>query len=359
MESFTVIYVNGYIILKKPPTIREVAERAGVSIATVSRAMNHSGPVSIKTRELIDRVITDSGFRPNNIGRQLKTSRTHTIGVLVPSLTNPIFADAVAGIEEAAGQSGYNVLLSSSGYSAQKEVAAVDTFLSSRVEGLVLTVADEESSHALDSVASSGLPFVLLFNPVKPTSYSTVSIDNRQAAHDLTTGLLELGHQRIAMIAGKLSESDRSIERRAGLEDSLGQHGLAPVEIVEVGFENPDLGSRIMRLSNSVNPPTAYFCSTDVLAISTIRVLARMGKRVPDDVSVTGFDGISIGEWLTPSLATAVQPAGDMGEWAAKHLLERINHNEPVTNLVLPYRIRPGESWGPVSTSLRAGQTLS
>ena len=109
-------------------------------------------------------------------------------------------------------------------------------------------------------------------------------------------------------------------------------------------------------LDNGANPPTAYFCSTDVLAISTMRVLVRMGKRVPDDVSVTGFDGISIGEWLTPSLATAVQPAGDMGEWAAKHLLGRINHKEPVTNLVLPYRIRPGESWGPVSTSLRVGQ---
>ena len=340
----------------KSLTIREVAKRAGVSTATVSRVMNDSGPVSVRTRELIDQVISDSGFRPNNLGRQLKTSRTHTIGVLVPSLTNPIFADAVAGIEAAAGENGYNVLLSSSGYSTQKEVAAVETFLSSQVEGLVLTVADEESSPAIDSVARSGLPFVLLFNPVKRTGYSTVSIDNRQAACNLTTGLIELGHQRIAMIAGKLSESDRSIERRAGFEDSLGQHGLAPVEIVEVGFENPDLGSEILRLSNDANPPTAYFCSTDVLAISTMRVLVRMGKRVPDDVSVTGFDGISIGEWLTPSLATAVQPAGDMGEWAAKHLLGRINHKEPVTNLVLPYRIRPGESWGPVSTSLRVGQ---
>lgn len=320
--------------------------------------MNNSGPVSSKTRELINRVIHDSGFRPNNIGRQLKTARTRTIGVLVPSLKNPIFADAVAGIERAAGRNGYNVLLSSSSYSASKEITAVETFLSSRVEGLILTVADEEKSLALDALASAGLPFVLMFNPVKPTSYSTVSIDNRRAAYELVDALLELGHCRIAMIAGKLSESDRSIERQAGYEDALRGHNLASIEIVEVGFETTDLSAQIVELNSVDNAPTAYFCSTDVLAISAIRALAQIGKRVPDDVSVVGFDGISIGEHLIPSLSTAVQPAEDMGEWAAKHLLERIDNNEPVTNLVLPYRIRPGESWGPPSTSLGSDQPL-
>ena len=170
----------------------------------------------------------------------------------------------------------------------------METFLSSRVEGLILTVADEEKSLALDALASTGLPFVLMFNPVKPTSYSTVSIDNRRAAYELVDALFELGHCRIAMIVGKLSESDRSIERQAGYEDALREHDLQSIEIVEVGFETTDLSSQIVELNSGANAPTAYFCSTDVLAISAIRALAQIGKRVPDDVSVVGFDGISI-----------------------------------------------------------------
>ena len=136
--------------------------------------------------------------------------------MLIPSLQNPIFADAAAAIERTAGCNGYNVLLASSAYSADKEISAVETFLNSRLEGLVLVVANEEKSRALDSLTATGLPFILMFNPVKPTSYSTVSIDNRRATRELVEALLELDHRRTAMIAGKLSESDLSIERQAG-----------------------------------------------------------------------------------------------------------------------------------------------
>lgn len=330
--------------MKKPLTIKEVATQAGVSVATVSRAVNQSGPVSLQTRSIIDKVINESGFRPNNIGRQLKTARTHTIGVLVPSLKNPIFADAVNGIECAANIKGYNVLLASSGYCANKERCAVETFLNSRVEGLVLTVTDEEKSPALSSLSSAGIPFVLMFNPVKKTSYSTISIDNRKAAFELVCNMLRLGHRRIAMIAGKFSESDRSIERQAGYQDALKHYGVDQISITEVGFENQDVSEQITTLHNSKNSPTAYFCSTDIIAIATIRALTQIGKNVPADVSVVGFDGISVGEWLTPSLTTAVQPAEQMGEWAMQHLIERIDDDEPIRNLVLPYKLRTGES---------------
>jgi len=317
---------------------------AGVSAATVSRAVNGSGPVSIETRAIIDRVINESGFRPNSIGRQLKTARTHTIGVLVPSLKNPIFADAVNGIECAAKNKGYNVLLASSGYSTERESSAVETFLNSRVEGLVLTVTDEAKSPALTILSSAGIPFVLMFNPVKNSSYSTISIDNRKAAFELVCNILELGHRRIAMIAGRFSESDRSVERQAGYQDALRHYGIDQVSITEVGFENQDISEQINALHEAKNSPTAYFCSTDVIAIATIRALTQLGKNVPTDVSVVGFDGISLGEWLTPSLTTAVQPAEQMGEWAMKHLIERIDDDETVKNLVLPYHLRHGES---------------
>lgn len=329
------------------PTIREVAQRAGVSVATVSRVVNLSGPVSDKTRHSVNQAIRESGFRPNSIGRQLKTARTHTIGVLVPSLRNPIFADAVAGIELDAKQRGFSVLLASSGYDSEKEVSAIETFLRNRVEGLVLTVADEESSEALNILSATQVPFVLMFNPVKQTRFSTVSIDNRQAATELVQTLLDLGHQRIAMISGKGTESDRSKERQAGYMDALRGGGIVWSRITEVGFENSDPESLIKASYDDHDTPTAYFCSTDVLALSMIRALASIKKSVPEDVSVVGFDGISIGQWAIPSLATAVQPAEQMGEWAARHLAGRINNDEPATNLVLPYTIRHGESLAP------------
>jgi DNA-binding LacI/PurR family transcriptional regulator len=147
-----------------------------------------------------------------------------------------------------------------------------------------------------------------------------------------------------------LSESDRSVERRAGYEAALNDRGLAIQDIVEVGFENPDLGSQMAQLAARADAPTAYFCSTDMLAISAIRALSGLGKKVPDDVSVVGFDGIAIGEHLAPSLATAVQPAEMMGEWAARHLLARIEDDEATTNVILPHSIRTGESWGPPPT---------
>ena len=327
-------------------TIKQVAQQAGVSVATVSRAMNDSGPVSAAARQAINKVVVASGFRLNGIGRQLKTARSHTLGVLVPSLKNPIFADAVTGIERAAERLGYRVLLASSAYNADKEVSAVDTFLTSRVEGLVLTVSDEERSAALALLGSTQVPFVLMFNPCKKTSYSTVSIDNRKAADELICELIALGHQHIVMIVGKLSESDRSVERRAGYEDALARHGIRSGHVIEVGFENPDLHRSIGELCQQASAPTAYFCSTDLLAISAMRTLTQFGIKVPDDVSVVGFDGIAIGECLSPSLTTAVQPAEAMGEWAANHLIARIDKGEAVANQLLAHHIRRGESWG-------------
>jgi len=253
-------------------------------------------------------------------------------------------------VEHIAEQSGFRVLLASSSYKVTKEISAIETFLSSRVEGLVLTVTDEQSSHqALELLDDAKLPFVLMFNPRKVASYSSVSIDNRIAAYELVCELIKKGHQRIAMVAGKLSESDRSVERYAGYVDALSEHGLISIDIIEVGFENPELSDAVAELSLGKDSPTAYFCSTDLLAISMIRALSHLGLTVPDDVSVVGFDGISIGESLTPNLTTAVQPAEAMGNWAASHLVSRIEQSAPVQNLVLPHYIRHGESWAEVS----------
>ena len=331
--------------MNKPPTIREVARRAGVSVATVSRVMNGRGSVSERTRLTVDEAIRETGFRPNVIGRGLKTARSGTLGVLVPSLRNPIFADAVQGIERAAEAGGYRILLTSSNYVPEKEVAAIDVLLCNRVEGLVLTVADESASRALEFLDRAHVPFVLVFNPAGTASHSIVTIDNYAAARDIVSRLVRMGHRRIAMIAGDPQASDRSNLRRAGYEQALVDGGLRPGPVIEVGFDSRDLARHCRFLLSCDPAPTALFCSTDMLAIAAIRGFAALGLKVPDDISVAGFDGIEVGQCMSPNLATVVQPAEDMGMRAVEHLLERLNAGAPATNLTLPYRLRHGESW--------------
>lgn len=332
--------------MSRRPTIKDVAARAGVSIATVSRALNRRGPVSEVALRAVRRAVKATNFRANNIGRRLKTAKSGTLGIIVPSLKNPVFADAVQGIEGMADRERFSVLLTSSEYSPEREREVLDVLLANRVEGVILTVADATRSPSLDLLEREGVPFVLLFNPVTRAGGSAVTVDNVAAARDIVERLIGLGHRRIAMIAGRAEVSDRSPLRRRGYEEALRRHGLTPGPTVEVGFDTLDLEAACDDLFRGGRPPTALFCSTDMLGIAAIRAVLRRGLRVPADVSVVGFDGIAVGELISPSLATVVQPAEDMGSRAVHHLCRRIREDVPPLCEVLPYTIRSGESWG-------------
>lgn len=338
----------------KAPTIRDVAAAAGVSIATVSRVINGRTVTSVPVAKAVREAIRTTGFRPNMIGRRLKTARTNTLGILVPSLKNPIFADAVHGMESAAEAAGYSLLLTSSGYLSAKETAAIELLLANRVEGIVLTVANEARSPTIALLRREKIPFVLVFNPPLRKGVSTVTIDNRAAARAIVERLIALGHRRVAMIAGAFQASDRSGLRRAGFEDALRARGLKPGPVVEVGFEALDLTDHCQHLLAAADPPTALFCSTDMLAIAAIRSLRRLGLSVPQDVSVAGFDGIAAGEWMSPSLTTVRQPAEAMGAEAVRHVLARLADGVPSRHVQLPYELRVGESCAPPPGGARA-----
>lgn len=329
------------------PTIKDVARRAGVSIATVSRVINDREEVSDHARDSVHRAMADIGFRPNSIGRMLKTARSGTLGVLIPTLKNPIFADVVHGVQLSAEQHGYNTLLVSSDYDPQRELAAVETLLANRVEGLVLTVADEANSSALRLLRGERVPFVLVFNPATVADCSTVTVDNERAAAAVVRELIARGHRHIGLIVGRIESSDRSLRRRAGYRMAMKEAGLSPSPVFEVAFDQTDLTATCKKVLTHKRKLSAVFCSTDMLAIGAIRGFIEQGARVPEDVAVVGFDGIATGEWITPSLATVVQPAEEMGRKAVQHLVEdRIKGDGQPLHLTLEYRIRPGESWG-------------
>lgn len=340
--------------MTKGATIRDVAARARVSITTVSRVLNGTGLAAPATAERVRAAIAELGFRPNTIGRSLKAARTRTVGVLIPSLSNPVFAESVSGIQEMAAQAGYGVLIVSTDYSPDREVLATESLLSNQVDGLVLTVADADRSASLDTLDAAGARYVLAYNQPVAAGRPFVSVDNVAAARAVVERMIALGHRDIGMVAGRFQQSDRSRRRHAGYEAALAAAGIAPGPLIEVDFTDTRLTrhlARHMAGGEGGRRPTALFASNDLLALATIRAVRDLGLSVPDDVSVTGFDGIEVGALVSPSLTSLVQPARAMGRTAFATLLARISGEPHETRITLPFAIRKGESLGPAPVS--------
>ncbi len=321
-----------------PSTIHDVAALSGTSIATVSRTLNDPAKVREATRERVLAAVKALHFRPNLVGRQLRSERTGLIGVMLPDVLNPVFGECMQGIEESAAASGRRVVLMTTRYDPERESHAVDTLLSQRVEGLILTVASADASPVLAELARSGVPYQLAYN--HSPHHPCVSVDNRGAARDAVALLLAQGHRRIRMLSGPLGASDRAVQRYRGYGDALAQAGLRPSPPLEVDFAALRLSAPVLRcLTQERSRPTALFCGNDQLALIVMRALRDAGMRVPDDMSIIGFDGLAVGELLTPALATVCQPNRDIGVEAWR-LLELALDGAPPQSTVMPYRLR-------------------
>jgi DNA-binding LacI/PurR family transcriptional regulator len=323
-------------------TIRDVAARAGVSIATVSRVMNKSGVATPETTLRVQQVIAELGFRPSQIGRSLKTAKSHTIGVLVPSLVNPVFAESVAGIESAAHGAGYSVLLATSHYDLVREASAIETLRAHWVDGLILTVASADNSPSLDLLDELSTPYVLIYNQPHRGDRAAVYVDNVAAAREATESLIRHGHKRIAMLAGVRTASDRAILRQQGFEAGMRNAGLYPGETLDVDFEALDAERAIEALFLGAEPPTALFCGTDLIAMAAMKALSARGLSVPKDVSVVGFDGIAVGAMLQTPLTTIEMPVHAMGERAVRQLLAQMKSGADPVQTLLPHVLRVG-----------------
>lgn len=332
-------------------TIRDVAERAGCSIATVSRYVTGSAPLALETRQRIEEAIAIIGYRPSEIGRSLKRQATKTLGIVVPSLTNPVFASSVSGFQSVARSRGFNVLIATSDYDPVIEAAAVETFLGQSVDGLALTVCDALASPALAIVDASTKANVLLYNAPDTSARVAVTVDSIRAAREMTELVLGEGHRRIAFLAGRFAASDRSRLRYRGFAAALADAGLRPPPPLELDFFDDAPDRAISELVATDERPTALFCSNDVLALGVIGALKRLGARVPEDMSVVGFDGISLGQLVEPTLASVWQPARQMGECACEHLLAMIAGQAVVLPGFLDHDIRRGGSLGPAPLS--------
>ena len=323
--------------------LKDVARVAGVSRATAARCFASPDVVRPATREQVFAAARELGFRPNRLGRQLRLQTTNLIGVVVPSLLNPVFAEQFQAMERAARLRGYNLLLATTDYSSERESAVVEELLRQRVDGLVLTVTDAESNRVLQSLASEDTPFVLAYHQPGNPGYSAVSVDNRAGMALATRYLLEAGHRRIGMVAGPALQSDRARLRYAGYCDALDEYGVDALPIIEMPTHTQADFAAIEPLLRGAQAPTALVCSNDLLAISLIAELRRNGWGVPQKLSVIGFDGIAIGTQMHPTLCSVVQPIAELATTVIEQLLAQIAGAAP-TSHCLPCHIRPGES---------------
>jgi DNA-binding LacI/PurR family transcriptional regulator len=332
--------------LRRASDIRDVARRARVSAATVSRALNGSGLVAPRTAARIQRAAAALGYRVNAVGRSLVTARTRVLGVMVPTLTNPVFAGSVTGLTTEARRAGYEILLAASDYDASRELEVVETFLSQRVEGLALTLTDPDGPVAA-LVAAARLPLALLYNVPKGRGVPHVAVDDRAAADEMVTELIRAGHRRVAMIAGHFAASDRSRRRYDGYLAAMCRARLAPRRLLEVPFLGGNVRDALQPLLDGPGPPTAFFCSNDLLALAVIDAARQLGLAVPRDLSVAGFDGIEVGRLVRPRLATVVQPTVEMGRAAGELVFAALSGARVAERRLLPYEIYLGETIAP------------
>ena len=331
-------------------TILDVARRARVSAATVSRVLNASARVSDDVAKAVLDAAANLEFRPNLLGRSLRASRSNSLGVVLPTLTHPVFADCLQGLEQSARAGDHAVLLATTGYDPAQEDGAIERLLRQRVDGLVLTVADAARSRVLDKLDNERMPYVLVYNELgrrtrKPRP--TVSVDNRAAARQMVEHLLALGHRRIAMVAGSFRQSDRARLRHRGYVDALRAAGLAPLPPLELPFMAADARALLQDALGRRERPTALFCSNDQLARLVMRDLARLQLRVPRDVSVAGFDGVSVGALTAPTLSTVMQPAAQIAATAVDLLLKLIAGERFLAPALLHHTVRLGDSTAP------------
>ncbi|RCK46535.1 hypothetical protein TH25_16930 [Thalassospira profundimaris] len=329
------------------PTMRDVARKSGLSIATVSRVINSPDDVPAPTVEIVNAAMRHLNYRPNINGRRLKMRHTRTVGVLVPTLANPVFATSVQGIEQEAHAEGLTVLLTSSNYDPDREMGAVSALLNNRVDGLILTLANADSNPVVDLLLAEKIPFVLLFNQPYRADIAAISVDNAQSAYDIADVMIKRGHRSLAMVAGRFESSDRSRQRYDGFCRALVDAGIETPHLVQVGFGETDLIEPLRDLLCGPAVVTGLVCSTDMLAIAAINACRAYGLSVPGDVSVGGIDGISVGGLITPKLCSAVQPTQEMGRQALAFLRGLITGQSNPESLLLPHHLSDGESIGP------------
>ena len=323
----------------RPATLRDVAAAARVHPATASRALNPGTRllVSEETARRVTEAAERLGYRPNPVARSLRTRRSHTIGLLIPDLNNPLFPPIVRGLEDRLAEHGYVALIGNTDGDAKRERLVFDQMRARHVDGFVLATATLHSP-ILDEAVEADLPVVLMNRTAQGYPFSSVSVDNEQGLRASVAHLTSLGHTRIGHIAGP-QEISTGVSRLRGFFDGMRQHGLEAEDsqIVYASSYTIEEGLRCGRdLLAAHGELTAIAAANDMLAVGCYEAFDELGLRCPEDISVIGFNDMPFIDRLRPPLSTVRFPHYQLGTEAAKLLIERIEGGDgPVKILFL------------------------
>lgn len=309
--------------------IKDVAKRANVSTATVSRVLSKPESVKLATTKKVLEAIKDLNYQPNILARQLRRLETKTILVIVPDISNTFFSKVLRGIESVAVTNGYQVLLGDANNNIERENGYLNVLQQKRADGMILLTA-RMKSQIIEEI-SSKYPVVLACEYFEGLNVPTVSIDNISGARKATEHLIELGHSRIGFISGPLN-GVLGNDRLKGYYQSMAQHNInvEPILVQEGNFSFESGFNVMLKLLALEHPPTAVFAANDEMAFGAIKAIKSRGLSVPNDISVIGFDNIQFSSIFEPALTTISQPAFEIGT-KAMELLLKIMYKEEIT----------------------------
>ncbi|SEM69880.1 catabolite control protein A [Lihuaxuella thermophila] len=331
---------------KETITIYDVAREAGVSMATVSRVVNGNPNVKPATRKKVLDVIRELGYRPNAVARGLASKKTTTVGVVIPDISNPFYAELARGIEDIATMYHYNIILSNSDLRKEKELQCIETLLEKQVDGLLFLGGEITDAHR-EIFHAANVPIVLAATRDEKRELASVTIDQIQAAKEATSVLIHEGHQKIAYIGGPLTDSVNGYPRYLGYKEALTEHGIPFDEkLVRLGNYRYRSGYEAMQeLLTAEEPVTAVFAASDEMAAGGIHAAQDLGRRIPEDLSIIGFENIPLAAQVRPLLSTVGVPMYDIGAVAMRLLTKYMNDEHVETGQVtLQYSIELRDS---------------
>lgn len=305
-------------------TLKDIAEKVGVSESTVSRVLNGIPKASSETRERILKVAEELGYYPNDLARSLAKQKTYIIGVIITDISNSYFASVTGGIEEIASLYGYSLIISATGGNENEELKYINILKEKRVDGIIF-MSGRMPHSCEQALLDTGIPTVVVARKVK-SSLPSIHIDNIGESYKAVEYLIKLGHRRIAIISGTFADKESGYHRLLGYKNALADYELPfEEELIEEGDFKMDSGRRAMeKLLKLKELPTAVFAASDAMAVGAIKAIKKAGLRVPEDISVMGFDNNVISQACDPELTTIGQPVKDLGRKAIEMLYKII-----------------------------------
>ena len=318
--------------------LKKVAEKAGVSIATVSRVINDSPNVNPQTRIRIKKIIKDLNYSPNRVAKRLRNrnASSQLLGVLIPDIENPFYVEVLRGIEDIAYQHEYMLIVCNFSQDEAKERMYLDLMKSESIDGLITAPVHEKDQNVID-LAKSGLPMVCVDRDLLNIDVDSVLVDNRRGAFLAVDHLAKKGYKRIAYISG-IPRLPSSRDRELGYKDALSENDIEFTrELVKYGDSRHESGVKLCaELLNLKNPPDAVFTGNNLITLGALETIHKRGLSIPDDIAIVGFDDMYWSISLNPPLTAVRQPAYNIGKCAAEQLISRIgNPGRPTSQMIL------------------------